>query len=135
MSDYLKGPNGEWVYAPSFDLGVKEGIIEARRRVDAMAVNLKGGEQVGEIIGAVLRTLDNAYDEECSGFGRSGEPIPMRIPCPSCGKLHVDKGMYATRVHHTHACQFCGEVWRNAIVPTVGVQFLPGFLNEEKDDG
>jgi hypothetical protein len=40
---------------------------------------------------------------------------------------HVDE--YATKPHHTHACQSCGGVWRPAIVYTVGVQFLPGFKN------
>lgn len=58
-------------------------------------------------------------------------PIPMRIPCPRCGVLHVDKGEYATKPHHTHACQSCGEVWRPALVATVGVQFLPGFKDGE----
>lgn len=55
-------------------------------------------------------------------------PIPMLLVCPSCGRRHVDRGEFATsKVHHTHACQYCGMVWRPAVVPTVGVQFLPGF--------
>ena len=58
------------------------------------------------------------------------KPIPMRLHCPSCGALHIDVGEFATKVHHTHACQSCGMVWRPAVVPTVGVQFLPGFKNE-----
>jgi len=58
-------------------------------------------------------------------------PIPMRIPCPRCGELHIDAGEFATKPHHTHACQECGEVWRPAVVPTVGVRFLPGFKNAE----
>lgn len=58
------------------------------------------------------------------------KPIPMRLHCPSCGALHIDVGEFATKVHHTHACQGCGMVWRPAVVPTVGVQFLPGFKNE-----
>lgn len=58
-------------------------------------------------------------------------PIPMRIPCPECGVLHIDEGEFATKVHHTHACQSCGMVWRPAVVATVGVQFLPGFKNDE----
>jgi len=57
------------------------------------------------------------------------EPIPMLLTCPSCGARHIDAGEFATRPHHTHACQTCGMVWRPAIVPTVGVQFLPGFKN------
>lgn len=56
-------------------------------------------------------------------------PIPVRLPCPECGELHIDVGEFETKVHHTHACQHCGMVWRPAVVPTVGVQFLPGFRN------
>jgi hypothetical protein len=54
----------------------------------------------------------------------------MRLPCPHCHTLHIDEGAFATKPHHTHACQHCGMVWRPAIVATVGVQFLPGFKNE-----
>lgn len=65
-------------------------------------------------------------------------PIPMRLHCPAavpdgrggfkmCGALHVDKGEFATKPHHTHSCQECGMTWRPAVVATVGVQFLPGF--------
>jgi rubredoxin len=57
-------------------------------------------------------------------------PIPMLIHCPMCKAKHVDVGEFATEVHHTHACQGCGHVWRPAIVATVGVEFLPGFKNE-----
>ena len=56
--------------------------------------------------------------------------IPMILTCPACSARHVDKGVFAAKPHHTHACQSCGHVWRPAIVCTVGVQFLPGF----KDD-
>ncbi len=62
-------------------------------------------------------------------------PIPMRIICPRCSELHIDEGEFATKPHHTHACQECGEVWRPAIVPTVGVRFLPGFKNAVANDG
>lgn len=54
-------------------------------------------------------------------------PTPMLLWCPSCHTRHVDLGEFATKPHHTHACQGCGMVWRPAIVATVGVQFLPGF--------
>lgn len=60
----------------------------------------------------------------------SPTPIPMILFCPQCGKRHIDEGVFATKVHHTHACQTCGMVWRPAIVPTVGVRFLPGFKND-----
>ena len=61
-------------------------------------------------------------------------PVPIRLPCPACSKLHIDEDEFATKHHHTHACQFCGNVWRPAIVNTVGVQFLPGFKNNEGDE-
>lgn len=58
-------------------------------------------------------------------------PIPMILYCPpppaGCGARHIDVGEFATKPHHTHACQHCGAVWRQAIGNTVGVQFLPGF--------
>ena len=60
-------------------------------------------------------------------------PIPMVLHCPECRARHVDVGEFATKPHHTHACQSCGMVWRPAIGPTVGVQFLPGFKNEEPE--
>jgi len=59
------------------------------------------------------------------------DPIPMLLYCPECGMRHVDRGEFATKPHYTHACQGCGHVWRPAIVATVGVQFLPGFKDEE----
>jgi hypothetical protein len=55
--------------------------------------------------------------------------IPMILTCPACGGRHIDEGEFATKLHHTHACQHCGMVWRPALVATVGVQFLPGFKN------
>jgi hypothetical protein len=57
----------------------------------------------------------------------------MILTCPACNRRHIDEGEFATRPHHTHACQTCGMVWRPAIVNTVGVRFLPGFKNEEPD--
>jgi hypothetical protein len=60
---------------------------------------------------------------------RAARPVPMILNCPACGGRHIDEGEFATKSHHTHACQHCGMVWRPAIGPTVGVQFLPGFKN------
>ncbi len=59
------------------------------------------------------------------------EPIPMILTCPECTMRHIDRGDFATKPHHTHACQECGFVWRPAVVTTVGVQFLPGFRDAE----
>lgn len=71
---------------------------------------------------------------KCTDCGKEwGGPqaIPMLLVCPECGARHVDKGEFAEKIHHTHACQECGMVWRPAIVPTVGVQFLPGFKDAD----
>lgn len=62
--------------------------------------------------------------------GAKPEPIPMLLWCPECGERHLDVGRFASKPHHTHACQGCGMVWRPAIGPTVGVEFLTGFKNE-----
>lgn len=57
-------------------------------------------------------------------------PVHLILSCPICRERHIDEGEFRTKLHHTHACQYCGFVWRPAIVATVGVQFLPGFKNE-----
>lgn len=69
------------------------------------------------------------YQHRGEGMSSNEAPIPMRIPCPSCGELHIDVGEFATKPHHTHACQHCGMVWRPDVVATVGVVFLHGFKN------
>ena len=61
-------------------------------------------------------------------------PIPMFLTCPACTCRHIDEGEFATKIHHTHSCQECGLTWRPAVVPTVGVQFLPGFKNQTADE-
>ena len=81
-----------------------------------------GGEGCREICPACL--------EAVRLYGRQvAPPIPIRLACPGCGELHIDEGEFATKPHHTHACQHCGAVWRPAVVHTVGVRFLPGFKN------
>lgn len=54
-------------------------------------------------------------------------PIQMLLWCPECHERHIDRGDFAHKPHHTHACQNCGMTWRPAIVATTGVLFLPGF--------
>lgn len=61
-----------------------------------------------------------------------GTPIPMLLWCPECGERHVDADDFEP--HKTHACQHCGMLWRPALVPTQGVQFLPGCLDETDDE-
>lgn len=85
----------------------------------------------------VLRELFNRAHEATQA------PVPMLLHCPMCHTRHIDEGEFATKKHHTHACQGyvvdegkrrrCGHVWRPAIVATVGVEALPGFVNETVD--
>lgn len=58
-----------------------------------------------------------------------GAAIPMLLFCPLCNARHIDEGEFASKPHHTHACQSCGLCWRPAIIHTIGVLFLPGFKN------
>lgn len=77
-----------------------------------------------------IRLTDKAFPERKPTPPISSEElvgIPMRLNCPECRELHIDEGEFATKPHHTHACQACGHVWRPAVVPTTGVRFLPGF--------
>lgn len=59
--------------------------------------------------------------------GSTVNAIPLLLWCPECGERHIDVGEFATKLHHTHACQSCGMVWRPSLRHTVGVQWLPGF--------
>jgi hypothetical protein len=72
-------------------------------------------------VGSILLEVDETHPPA---------PIPMYLTCPKCNERHIDEGEFATRVHHTHSCQRCGLTWRPAVVPTIGVAFLPGFKNE-----
>ena len=78
-----------------------------------------------------IHTWVHEYVQMCVGEGSvnntTNQSIPIRLPCPDCGVLHIDTDM---KPHHTHACQNCGNIWRPATVNTVGVQFLPGFKND-----
>lgn len=57
---------------------------------------------------AATMLMTMAADE----IDKLSQPIPIRLNCPSCGKLHVDDGEFATKPHHTHSCQDCGMTWR-----------------------
>lgn len=98
--------------------------IEARdrvtRRKDGWANAMTG---IKDLRSPPAETFYDPHRKEQHG-------IPMLLWCPECGARHVDLGEFATKVHRDHACQNCGLVWRPALVPTVGVQFLPGFKNE-----
>jgi predicted RNA-binding Zn-ribbon protein involved in translation (DUF1610 family) len=86
-------------------------------------------EAEDEALDIAIRTYLSALPA-AERLAMSEGPIPMLLWCPECGARHIDEGEFATKVHHTHACQSCGMVWRPAVVPTCGVNFLPGFKNE-----
>ncbi|HJS82373.1 MAG TPA: hypothetical protein VJ742_06005, partial [Nitrososphaera sp.] len=52
-------------------------------------------------------------------------PIDMILPCPNCGKLHVDapepENGWDNPSHKSHLCHGCGTIFRPADVPTNGV--------------
>jgi hypothetical protein len=87
---------------------------------------LTAGEGATPADDTVLMTYIREREE---AENAAAAPIPMRLPCPDCGQLHIDVDVFAEKPHHTHACQHCGLCWRPAVVATVGVQFLPGFKN------
>ena len=86
---------------------------------------LPAAEVLEAALGPTLLVQELANEQN-----QATEPIPIRLECPACGELHIDVEEFATKPHHTHACQHCGAVWRPAVVATVGVRFLPGFKNE-----
>jgi hypothetical protein len=73
-------------------------------------------------------------------------PFRLLTECPSCGKLHVDRGEWATKPHKTHLCvddphsapeKGCGTRWRPSEYPTVGVATLQDtvYLDDEAAPG
>lgn len=97
-------------------VGAKElqETFDVKAAIEALAINAAQ-------INAFADRAKKAEDQ-LAGSG----PIPMRLHCPVCHALHVDEGPLAIIAHRTHACQSCGNLWAPAVVPTVGVRFLPG---------
>lgn len=88
----------------------------------------QGNEYEVDHLARLLREANNTIDQYRAD---KVKPIPMLLYCPHCNARHIDINKFATHPHHTHACQSCGMVWRPAVVHTVGVQFLPGFKDDE----
>lgn len=131
---------------------LNEGIFVAFRKFHRVAINADGNGVLKEydavskypeldsndpIVMAARRLGTNQMSVAASILGANSfygktavdKPIPMILNCPICNARHIDRGEFELKVHHTHACQSCGQVWRPAVVATVGVQFLPGFKN------
>lgn len=84
-------------------------------------------ERVLSIAGHTAQAISDAYSIGQAEDIQCASPVPMLLWCPECNERHVDEGAFEHEVHHTHACQHCGHVWRPAVVTTCGVRFLPGF--------
>lgn len=109
------------VGAKNFDAGLKEGEAAVRRASDVPLGNHHaGGYERPPPLSAHLKIEDFV----------SRPPMALILSCPVCHARHIDVGAFATKPHHTHACQTCGLAWRPAVEPTVGVQFLPGFKDK-----
>lgn len=105
-----------------------------RQKLEEVQHLLHGEEKVSGRGGGSSSTREITGGGAAGEFkiGTSSNPVVvMLLWCPGCGKRHIDKGKLAIQPHHTHACQHCGLVWRPALVPTVGVEFLPGFKDEK----
>jgi len=114
-------------------------LVEANRLLHTTNETLTERVRISDLRGDVAleaqrsleKTLDRITERNADLNEELAAPIPMRLPCPTCGELHVDEGLWATRPHHTHACQHCGAVWRPAVRTTVGVHFLPGGTQDQ----
>jgi hypothetical protein len=120
---------------------IPERVAELRRQVDGLlsAHNIYECVALRDILSEELARFESSSVRRETGATVEGEapenrtpcgPIPMLLWCPACGERHIDVNEFATKVHHTHACQSCGMVWRPAVIATVGVQYLPGFKND-----
>lgn len=109
------------------ELDITDRAVEAT--VEKLTLVLDGGWPSGRTF-ANEKLTDLASRIRISlAAPKAVESIPMLLWCPMCKERHLDVGEFATKVHHTHSCQGCGLTWRPAVVPTVGVEFLPGFKN------
>ena len=82
-----------------------------------------------EVMGTPNPHLAKRIEEVVSKHIEETLIVPMLLWCPLCRARHIDEGEFATKSHATHSCQKCGLTWKPSKVPTVGVQFLPGYKN------
>jgi hypothetical protein len=125
---------------PDYNQGFKDGLESAEVSRAQMVAHYESVKAAADATAeATEHKLDKIEARLAAAEAANGElmkavlepaPVEMRLRCPQCHALHIDEGAFKTKPHHTHACQACGEVWRPAVVNTVGVQFLPGFKNE-----
>lgn len=54
---------------------------------------------------------------------------PMILHCPECGHQHIDRDEWATKSHHKHLCEKCGNVW-DVFVESIGVVAKDSLLDK-----
>lgn len=119
--------------------GLSESVLGAFLRGDfgRKGFNVSTLEEIASALDVSPGWL--AFGEAAAGSTKPASPadpapIPLILTCIACHARHVDKGRFATQPHRDHSCQACGVTWRPALVPTVGVQFLPGYKDEPEVD-
>ncbi len=111
---------------------IREAIVQLKASLEGHKSPATGFEAAYCWLDSCKDICDKALEQawETPTPSAPGAAIPMLLVCPACGERHIDEGEFATKEHHTHACQECGHVWRPAVVPTTGVRFLPGYKNK-----
>ena len=102
------------------------------RKVDPTDSGVPGTIQhipAQDVIVMHRRPQDGMKVHSYGGRAEPMEPIASLILCPRCFFQHIDEGEFATRPHTSHSCQECGLTWKQAMIATVGVKFLPGTEN------
>lgn len=89
-------------------------LLQAREIISQLRSVERNDDAQAQVLASLRKQVDDLERQ-------LQQPIPMRLHCPSCHKLHVDEGVFA---EITHECQSCGMRWAPADVPTVGVRFL-----------
>jgi len=130
--------------------GLVLGTTAQRKALQARLLDDSETLRVGDQVLTLVSLKADRQEPERNLWGSIGTILKVwSFPVPGLHVKHHDDGSEAhylpgevthhmqllggmTRLarakpHHTHACQHCGLVWRPAIAPTVGVQFLPGF--------
>lgn len=109
-----------------------ESLAENRRlNLEERSVKISQDKHQIERLTSENAALQHAIAREMDKVERLEAPIPMILFCPACKERHIDEGYFERKAHTSHSCQNpkCGITWKQALVPTVGVSHLPGYLN------
>lgn len=85
----------EWMFGPVCWV-LRDAVMLAK------PVPCRGLQKLWEVKADVQKLLDESL---------AITPVQCVLPCPGCGKFHVDREEWSTRLHHTHRCEHCGREW------------------------